>query len=109
MKKLLPLLFLCFTFICNAQDVNMQNGSSSQCTGMFYDSGGPSGAPQSNENLIYTFCPDFAEGAIQFDFTFFQLTALQLFLLHREQSSFFLLSCYNHGRILIYGSIHVQH
>jgi hypothetical protein len=50
----------------------MQNGSSSQCTGMFYDSGGPSGAPQSNENLIYTFCPDFAEGAIQFDFTFFQ-------------------------------------
>ena len=50
----------------------MQNGSSSQCTGVFYDSGGPSGAPQSNENLIYTFCPDFAEGAIQFDFTFFQ-------------------------------------
>lgn len=59
MKRLflLPILLL-FTFF-NAQEYIMQDGTVTTCSGTFYDSGGPTpGAYSSNENFVYTICPD---------------------------------------------------
>lgn len=69
MKKILPLFALVllsqFTL---GQDINMQNGTVNQCSGTFYDSGGP-GAPYSNgENLILTICNDGSGGVLQLEF-----------------------------------------
>ena len=36
----------------------MQNGTVNTCSGNFYDSGGPDGDYNSNENLVFTICPD---------------------------------------------------
>ena len=58
MKRLLLLsIFLLFTSI-HAQEYWMENGSVTTCTGIFYDSGGPTGFYQPNENYVFTICPD---------------------------------------------------
>lgn len=45
----------------------MANGTVNSCSGAFYDSGGPTGAYLSNENLTQTFCSDNGQ-KIQFNF-----------------------------------------
>ncbi len=59
------LKFIFFSFVLSfnyhssqAQDINMQNGTVTTCSGTFYDSGGPDGDYNSNENFVYTICPD---------------------------------------------------
>ncbi|OIQ21634.1 MAG: hypothetical protein BM549_09340, partial [Lacinutrix sp. MedPE-SW] len=49
----------------------MQNGMSTQCSGTFYDSGGPSGNYSSGENFIYTICPENAGDILQLNFSQF--------------------------------------
>jgi len=50
---------------------NMTNGTVTTCTGDFYDSGGPTGNYQNNENLTMTFYPASAGNMIQMVFTSF--------------------------------------
>ncbi|MBN96972.1 MAG: hypothetical protein CMC56_03545, partial [Flavobacteriaceae bacterium] len=74
MKKL-PLLIFLSAYTLNtlsAQDLLMQDGTFSQCSGILYDSGG-SGAYGNSENYTLTICPDSSVGtAVQLDFTFFE-------------------------------------
>lgn len=71
MKKL-HLLFLLCTYISFSQDVTMQNGSFERCApNKFYDSGGPSGAYSSDENLVTTICSPNPDEFIILDFTVF--------------------------------------
>ena len=72
MKNYLSLLFI--GLLCSAafgQDINMQNGTFNQCSGNFYDSGGPA-APYSNgETFVLTLCDDGSGGILQVDFLSF--------------------------------------
>jgi PKD repeat protein len=51
----------------------MTNGSSTTCTGIFYDSGGPNGKYQSNEDYTFTFYPVGSNCKTVAQFTFFDL------------------------------------
>ena len=58
--------------VLSAQDLLMQDGTFSQCSGILYDSGG-SGAYGNNENYTLTICPESSTGtALQLDFTSFE-------------------------------------
>jgi len=54
-------------------EFNMQNGTVTTCMGNFYDSGGPSGEYQNNEDFVMTFYPATAGAMLQFDFTTFSI------------------------------------
>src|SRR5690606_10177585 len=78
MRKIILLLTLVCGVLGHSQDLIMQNGTFNQCSGTFYDSGGPGGgAPgtpgnyANNENYVITICPDSPGGYIQLDFTQF--------------------------------------
>ncbi|MCK7592044.1 PKD domain-containing protein, partial [Subsaxibacter sp. CAU 1640] len=71
MKKFTLILFLLVSYITFSQDVFMQNGTVSQCTGNFYDSGGASGNYTSNEALVLKICPPSPGDIIQLNFTLF--------------------------------------
>jgi gliding motility-associated-like protein len=74
--KLLLTFFLFFTFSIFSQNISMNNGSSTQCSGNFYDSGGNgngNGANYgNNENLIYTICPN-STALVSLNFTSFTM------------------------------------
>tara|TARA_R110002049_G_scaffold92446_4_gene229240 strand:- start:1618 stop:8298 length:6681 start_codon:yes stop_codon:yes gene_type:complete len=72
MKKfLLIVTFLGALFTAQSQDVLMQNGTFSQCSGVLYDSGGASANYADNENFVLTLCPDGPDQFIQIQFTTF--------------------------------------
>lgn len=52
-------------------EFNITNGTVTTCTGNFYDSGGPSGNYQNNENYTETFYPSTPGAMIRFTFTSF--------------------------------------
>jgi len=54
-----------------AQNVLMQNGTVTQCSGVFYDSGGPSGDYANGESYVLTLCPVNPGEKVQIDFTVF--------------------------------------
>jgi len=51
----------------------MTNGSSTTCSGIFYDSGGPNGKYQNNEDFTYTFYPGGGNSKTVVQFTYFDL------------------------------------
>src|SRR5690606_10792692 len=67
----LPLIALLFSLTAISQDVIMQNGTSSQCSGTFYDSGGATGDYGNGESFIYTICPENPGQQAQIDFITF--------------------------------------
>ncbi|WP_405572720.1 PKD domain-containing protein [Winogradskyella sp. Asnod2-B02-A] len=58
MKNLLRLLFLMLGFCSFGQDVLMQNGTITACSGTFYDAGGEFVNYADNESYIITICPE---------------------------------------------------
>ncbi|MEM5565204.1 PKD domain-containing protein, partial [Psychroserpens sp. AS72] len=71
MKKALLIIFTLFSFSTYAQDILMQNGTVTGCSGTFYDSGGSGGAYASNEDLVITICPDMPGQLVTLEFTAF--------------------------------------
>ncbi|MEH6538228.1 MAG: PKD domain-containing protein, partial [Psychroserpens sp.] len=71
MKKALLIFFTLFSLQTYAQDVLMQDGTVTTCSGTFFDTGG-SGAPySSDENLVLTICPENPGQLVQLNFTEF--------------------------------------
>ena len=65
-------LFLLFsTSILFGQNISMSNGSSSQCSGNFYDSGGSGAQYGNNQTFTYTICPSTAGQSVSVNFTSF--------------------------------------
>ena len=72
MKKILLIAVAFITvFATQAQDINMQNGTFNQCSGVFYDSGGPAANYANGENFVMTICPDGPDQFVQLLFTLF--------------------------------------
>ncbi len=71
--RILAVLPLFTWSIVFGQNVNMQNGSSTQCSGTFYDSGGNGGTYLAGQNLTYTFCPSTPGADMVINFTTFNL------------------------------------
>ncbi|SEQ22751.1 hypothetical protein SAMN05444005_1151, partial [Flavobacterium urocaniciphilum] len=68
MKKILLLILLvsCGVF---SQNLNMQNGSFTRCSGTFYDSGGNAGNYAASESYTMTICPSTPGTYVQLVFT----------------------------------------
>ncbi|MFK7782001.1 PKD domain-containing protein, partial [Psychroserpens sp.] len=73
MKKIITLLIFAFTVFSYSQDILMQDGTISQCTDRFFDTGGEFGPYSDNENLTLTICPPAAGDTVQLTFTAFSL------------------------------------
>lgn len=72
MKKfLLIIAFFGALFTAHSQDVIMQNGTFTQCSGVFSDSGGVTSNYSDGENFVITFCPDSVDQFVQLEFTAF--------------------------------------
>ena len=71
MKKIITLLFIAFSVFSYGQDILMQDGTISQCTDRFFDSGGEFGPYSNDENFSLTICPPTAGDAIQLNFSAF--------------------------------------
>ena len=72
MKKLYILLaIIAFSKEIFAQNLPMQNGTFTQCSGIFTDSGGIGDIYSSNENFTITICPENAGQLIRLDFSGF--------------------------------------
>ncbi|WCO00742.1 T9SS type A sorting domain-containing protein [Psychroserpens ponticola] len=68
MKRLLLLLVLLLSFIGFSQnEIEMQNGSWTECDFVLTDSGGLTGDYESNENFTLTLCPQ-SDGYVMIDF-----------------------------------------
>lgn len=71
--KFFALLPAFIATVAFGQNVSMSNGSSTQCSGTFYDSGGSGGAYGNSQTFVYTFCPSTAGADMTFNFTSFNL------------------------------------
>jgi len=68
MKRIL--LFLLFiSSAIYSQNINMQNGSFTRCSGTFYDSGGNAGNYGASESYTMTLCPGAAGQYVHLTFT----------------------------------------
>jgi subtilisin-like proprotein convertase family protein len=90
MKKTLLFFFSIISLqTMYGQEILMQNGSTNTCGGFFYDSGGEFSNYSSNENFVYTICPDVAGGRIRLDFQEFgtQLNADTMIIYDGDSTS----------------------
>ena len=74
MKTLLSAFFGLVSCVAFAQDINMQNGTFTQCGGVLSDSGGNS-VYSNNENHVPTICPLNAGQNTRLNFTNFDIQA----------------------------------
>ncbi|MDX1271024.1 PKD domain-containing protein, partial [Bizionia paragorgiae] len=71
MKNITLLVLILFSSFAFSQDILMQNGTFTQCSGTFYDSGGPSASYSNNEDFTMTICPDQPNSVSELDFSGF--------------------------------------
>ena len=69
MKKVLLLMLLLGSCVLFSQNLNMQNGSFTRCSGTFYDSGGNAGNYSADESYTMTICPGTPGQYVQLAFT----------------------------------------
>ena len=74
MKKI-TLLLLLFSSFAFSQDILMQNGTFTQCSGTFYDTGGTAANYGNGESFVLTICPDATDNIVQLNFTAFSTQA----------------------------------
>ena len=76
MKYIYTLFIICLSYLSiSAQDdILMQDGTFNQCSGTFFDSGGPTGDYQNGEEFTLTICPDDPSLQTILEFTTFQLS-----------------------------------
>ena len=89
MKKILLLLFTIVPFLFHGQQIVMQNATVNNCSGTFFDSGGPDNNYSSNENFVLTICPETAGQAVVLNFTEFstQLTVDEMAIYNGDSTS----------------------
>ncbi|MGB6269777.1 MAG: choice-of-anchor L domain-containing protein, partial [Olleya sp.] len=100
MKKfLLTIAFLGSLIHSYSQDINMQNGTFNQCSGVFYDSGGSAANYADGENFVMTICPDGPEQFVQLQFTLFstQLSADTLTVYDGDDTTATVIGTYSGG------------
>ncbi|WP_299115149.1 PKD domain-containing protein [uncultured Winogradskyella sp.] len=68
MKKVLLFVFSFVFTYCYSQDVLMQNGTITTCSGIFYDSGGEFSNYSDNESYILTICLEEAGQRVRLEF-----------------------------------------
>ncbi|MFC4720772.1 T9SS type B sorting domain-containing protein [Geojedonia litorea] len=80
-KRSILICFLFWIVIGFGQDITMQNGTFSQCSGIFYDSGGANSDYANNESFEITICPDSPGQKLQLNFMTFNIAGdvMQLF------------------------------
>ncbi len=69
------ILIVVFSNAIFSQNLPMQNGTFTQCTGTFTDSGGAAGNYGLNEDFTLTICPDTPGEKVRLEFTFFDTRA----------------------------------
>ncbi|WP_281846117.1 choice-of-anchor L domain-containing protein, partial [Olleya namhaensis] len=100
MKKfLLIIAFFGALFTAHSQDVVMQNGTFTQCSGVFSDSGGVTSNYSDGENFVITFCPDSVDQFVQLEFTTFstQLVADVMTIYDGDDTSGTILGTFSGG------------
>ncbi len=100
MKKVLLLTISLFVYniiLAQNYEIDAFNGQTiNTCSGTFYDSGGPAGFYNNNENYTITFCPTTAGSAIRVDFNSFSLgSGDQLCVFNGINASSPLLGCFS--------------
>ncbi len=74
MKKIVLLIFSIISCYGFGQDVLMQNGTVTACSGIFYDSGGQFSNYSNDESFVVTICPEGPGQRTRLDFQeFFEL------------------------------------
>lgn len=82
------LIILTLPLLSYSQNINMSNGSSTACSGNFYDSGGSGGSYNSNENFVYTICaPAGSEVQVAFSSFFTESTYDYLYIYDGNSTS----------------------
>lgn len=64
-----------FSLCIEKQDTEytMNDGFSSECSGILYDSGGPNGDYSPNEDLTFTICPEITNSCIAFNLEYYNI------------------------------------
>ncbi|MFN2262143.1 MAG: choice-of-anchor L domain-containing protein [Psychroflexus sp.] len=74
MKYIYTLFIISLSYMSiSAQDILMQDGTFNQCSGTFFDSGGPTGEYANGETFTITICPDGPDLQTVLEFTAFEL------------------------------------
>lgn len=68
MKKILFVIFSILSYYGFAQDILMQNGTVTACSGVFYDSGGEFSNYADDESFVITICPEESGRRMRLDF-----------------------------------------
>ena len=71
MKHFLIFIFVIFSNLLFSQDLKMQNGTVTRCSGIFTDSGGSTANYGLKEDLVLTICPDTPGDKVMLEFTAF--------------------------------------
>ena len=87
MKKIILLVFAIFPMLLFSQDINMGDQTSAvQCSGMFYDSGGPAGIYNETPSTI-TFCPENDTEVVTLNFQQFLVSGSDFLIIYDGDST----------------------
>ncbi len=74
MRLLWFVLFVWFSRLCMAQtEFTMPQGSADLCEGILYDSGGPNGQYNANEDFTFVICPKTPAACIEFSLEYYHI------------------------------------
>ncbi len=80
MRNFITITVSFFACIVFSQNITMQNGTFTQCSGVFTDSGGAGGSYGLNEEFTLIICPDIPGEKVIVEFTSFELIGISDFI-----------------------------